>query len=67
MKDVSRTKTLEEKVTNMSQVLKPAKGRVRQDVTCPIRDGIIYASIWVERSHVTCVSPLWQNHDVIFL
>ena len=48
-------------------VLKPAKGRVRQDVTCPIRDSIIYASKRVERSHVTRVSPLWQNHDVIFL
>ena len=48
-------------------VLKPAEGRVRQNVTCPIRDGIIYALIWVERSHVTRVSPLWQNRDVIFL
>ena len=48
-------------------LLKPAEGRVRQNVTCPIRDGIIYALIWVERSHVTRVSPLWQNRDVILL
>ena len=30
------------------ELLKPAKGWVRQDVTCPIRDGITYTSIWVE-------------------
>ena len=49
------------------RLLKPAEGRVRQDVTCPIRYSIIYALIWVERSHVTRVSPLWQNRDVILL
>ena len=44
---------------SLQVLLKPAEGRVRQDVTCPIRDGIIYTLIWVERSHVTRVSPLW--------
>ena len=48
-------------------MVKLAKGQVRQDVTCPIREGIIYVLIWVERSHVTRVLPLWQNRDVIFL
>ena len=46
-------------------LLKPAEGWVRQSVTCPIRYGIIYASIWVEQSHVIRVLPLWQNQNVV--